>query len=136
MQDADNNPQAAFDRIKSALMRSSLPVPRNPWEVSNTNPAVVGLVLPDETSRGELETFIWRGLQEHRVVPCVEAYLECLRANDAMPEKIDKARVYAFLASLERPDIRLAHAGLAHQMTGPAMRRLLDLIPSPADVQL
>jgi hypothetical protein len=129
MQDADTDPQAAFDRIRTALMRASLPVPKRSWETTTTEPAVIAFVLPDEGSSGDLETLLWRGLSSHPAASCVDNYVGCLRAENLMPRQESKTRVYTFLASLDRPDLRLAHAVLAQVVGGPDLQRILDLIP-------
>lgn len=53
--DADDDPQAAFDRIRTALQATSLSTPPRSWVVAGSDPAVAAIILPDGTHTGDLE---------------------------------------------------------------------------------
>jgi hypothetical protein len=131
-QDADDDPTSAFDRICTALRLAGLAVPRRPWELTSGTPAIVAFVLPDGTSHGDLEALVWDSVAGELATPCVESYFSCLAlAGLPLPRQIHKARVHAYLASLDPPDRRLgdgAADGLL-LLQSPAFDRLLNLFP-------
>lgn len=130
-QDADLNPGGAFERIRAGLRRAELPVPARPWERTGSDPCVVAYVMPDGTSKGDLEALLWQALAGQPARPCVEAYFACLRsAGLNLPRQMSKAHMHAYLASLARPDYRLAEAeeaGLLPLEMG-VLSRFLDLV--------
>lgn len=131
-QDADDNSGAAFDRIRSALRAASLSVPNRPWEQIGSSPEVVAFVLPDGQNTGDVETLVWQAVQGEPAVPCVNAYFECLRTVGMLPRQLSKARIHAYLASLNRPDQRLGEAAEAGvlPLNSPVFGRFLGLLPA------
>jgi hypothetical protein len=69
------------------------------------------LLLPDGSTPGTLETLCLRAVSANPIVVCVEEYLQCVeRGLGSVPGHRDKARVHAFLASRERPELRVGEA--------------------------
>jgi hypothetical protein len=131
-QDADDDPNAAYDRICSALNLAGLAIPRRSWEVASGSPEVVALVLPDGGRTGDLESLVWESVAGEPAVPCVEAFFTCLAgAGVSLPRQMSKARVHAYLATLEPPDRRLgdAAAGSLLLLHSPVFDRLLSFFP-------
>ncbi len=132
--DADTNAGSAFIRVRAALKASGLPEPAKAWQAQTGGDQTVAVfVLPDENTPGDLETVLWEHLQGQPIAQCILDFLSC-----ASPEMVDsnhlpKARVAAWLATRERPDLRLgeaAEAGLCDFMWNIGQfRRLLELIP-------
>ena len=130
IQDADENPRAAFDRIRGALANAGLPAPRHAWTPAGTSPDVVAIVLPDGRNPGDLEALLWEGLRDLQEAECIDEYLDCVqRVRNQSLTRRSKSLVYAYVATLDRPDTRLSHAILQGHVASPGLDRLLELIP-------
>jgi len=133
VQDADTDAQGALQRIQSALETVGLPVPSASWVPTNTDPAVVAIVLPDGSSPGDLEELLLRAVEREDParMKCVTGYFDCLEVNDVQqPRQLSKAKTHAYLSSLEPPDLQL---GLAAKrgvlpLKSSAFERLRQLI--------
>lgn len=138
-QDADNDPDGAFRRVCGVLRQASLPIPAQPWQAQpapDSGLTVVALIWPDGTASGDLEQLLWSTLADQPAAACVEDYLQCLKNSaDGVPRQTYKARIHAFLASLQRPDLRLGEAAergvLPLTIDHPVLARLLALLPAP-----
>lgn len=131
-QDADENPGAAFQRICTALQAVGLPVPPQSWEAAGSSPQIVAFVWPDGQTSGDLEALVYRTIEGEPVATCVEAYFECLpNAGTKRPRQIHKAKLHAYLASREPPDLRLAEAAEAGllPLSSPIFDQFLHLLP-------
>lgn len=115
IRDADDDPDAAFQSVQSALKSAQLPLPRRLLEpTSGTPPLVTVIILPDGNRPGMLEDLCLQSVTSDPALPCVESYFECLRAQGlSLPKQLSKARVHVFLASRETPDLRLGEAAEA-----------------------
>jgi hypothetical protein len=130
VQDADHDARAAFDRIRGALAHAQLPTPRRAWIPVGSSPNVVAIVLPDGTNQGDLEALLWEGLQHLQEADCIDEYVKCVERVRSQPlTRRSKSLVYAYVATLDRPDTRLSHAILQGHVASPGLSRLLDLIP-------
>jgi hypothetical protein len=113
-------------------------VPERAWEPrgsADRSLQVVAFVWPDGSSTGDLEQMLWSVLAGEPAAACVEQYIECMqRGPGGVPRQAYKARVHAYLASLERPDVRLGEAAEANLLPicadNAAIGRLLSLVPS------
>jgi hypothetical protein len=134
-QDADDDAGAAFDRICSALGMAGLVVPRRSWAVAEGQPDIVALVLPDGINPGDLESLVWESVAGEPVVSCIEPFMTCLaNAGIPVPRQQSKARVHAYLATLDPPDRRLGDAAADSLLLlgSPVFDRILDFFPSPS----
>lgn len=130
IQDADSDPRAAFDRIRGALGAAGLPVPAHPWSTTSSTPRVIAFVVPDENSPGDFESLLWRGLSGQTEATCIDDYLRCLQGvRGTTLERVSKARVYSYIASLPNPDSRLSHAILQRHVQSADFQRLIDFLP-------
>ncbi len=69
------------------------------------------MILPNEKDRGMLEDVCLKSIKDDPVFLCLEEYFECVKKKlGAIPSNMSKAKVHAFLASRERPDLRLGEA--------------------------
>lgn len=134
MQDADDDPRAAFQRIADVLQGESLPLPGAPWVVTDSEPAVVAIVMPDGQSTGDLERLVWQSVANEAAARCVDDYMRCLIAEGRAPQREWKARVHAFLASLEQPDMQLGNAAARGLLPvrSPDLDRFVALLPPPS----
>ena len=111
--DADFDVGAARDSIRGALRDAGLPVPSAPLvEASQDDLRVFYLLLPHE-KEGMLENVCLESVRSDPAMECVEQFMGCVRdkRQDWPRREIDaKAKVHAFLASQDPPDLRLGEA--------------------------
>lgn len=110
VRDAENNAQSAFQSVCGSLKRAELSVPQQPMVGASGSPKVSVFVLPDCSSPGMLETLCLQSVETDPVMSCVAEYFECVEANGILPNNTDKARLHAFLASRNKPGLRLGEA--------------------------
>lgn len=113
IRDADDDAEAAFKSVCGALEEVGQAVPQKPLQVvvgTQGNPKVVVLILPYGLNKGMLEDVCLQSVADDPAMPCVEDYFQCLKEKHTLPSNLSKAKVHAFLASREPPDLRLGHA--------------------------
>ncbi len=112
--DADCSSASAFQSVHDLLTSAGLDAPAEPITPTQSKPRVSVFILPDCESPGMLETLCLRAVQGDPAMECVKQYLRCLKETAGMPPKNrDKARAHAFLASRERPELRVGEAAEA-----------------------
>ncbi|MDE2829923.1 MAG: hypothetical protein OXN20_07380 [Gemmatimonadota bacterium] len=112
--DANSNRAGREQQIRDALSNASLPVPSRPLEVvSNGDLKVAYLVVPHNVEGTMIEDVCLDSVKTDPAIECVDLYFECVSQADIPgPREVwmSKARVHAFLASRDRPDLRLGEA--------------------------
>ena len=112
--DVNSNRNGAEDRIRDALSAVNLPSPREPLKLlSQDNMRVCYLVVPHEAESGMIEDVCLDSVQADPAIDCVDQYFECIKQTNVRGPRevwLAKARLHAFLASRERPDLRLGEA--------------------------
>ena len=132
--DANSNRDGREQRIRSALSNADLPTPSKALEsVSNGDLKVAYLVVPHNVEGTMIEDVCLDSVKTDPAMECVDRYFECIsQANIQGPKEVwmSKARVHAFLASRERPDLRLGEAAESGLWTfeTDAFRPLKDLL--------
>lgn len=136
IQDADDDPNAAFQSACDAMKNATLPCPALPGNLSPEREGISTAVLvvpPDKP--GCIESLCWSSLEGHPIAVCVEQFLHCAKTNDP-PVKpsslasVDKSRIYAALAmgmNASRPiraGLRVGEAtwDWSHNAFAPAIR--------------
>lgn len=115
VQDADRDPQAAFQGICSALAAAGLPIPAAPGQFVGTKPRIAVLIVPGSTTPGMLEDLCLASVRDDPAMACVDGYFTCLKEETpARSQNLAKARVRAFLAGMEWLE-ELHYAGLQDQ---------------------
>lgn len=112
VRDADDDPGAAFQSVRDALLNVNLPAPDASGQVAEEeNRRVSIMILPDNGGVGMLETVCLASVADDPAMECVDDYVECLRAKLAeMPANLEKARLQTFLASRRKPGLLLGQA--------------------------
>jgi hypothetical protein len=110
VRDADNDALSAFRSVCSGLRKSKLTVPKEPAVIFDGNPRVGVFILPNAESRGMLETICLDSVSNDPAMVCISEYFRCLEDVGLVPSNIDKAKVQAFLASRQKPGLRLGQA--------------------------
>ncbi len=108
--DADDDPEGAAKSIRGGLERAGLPVPDGPGQFTDGPLRVAFLVLPGDGREGMLEDLCMESLAEDSATDCVEEYFACVEKEGCSPKPRAKAWMGAWLASRERPALRLGEA--------------------------
>jgi len=103
VRDADNNPDATFQSVCNVLGKVGLPIPTAPLKPKAGYPQVTVMIIPDEHSKGMLETVCLESVRDDPAMICVEEFFDCLKTKrDSLSVNDNpKAQVRAFLASRE-----------------------------------
>ncbi len=102
--DADKQPKGTFDSVCDALGVAGLPRPTAPLQAVGDAPLVMVMILPDGETPGMLEDLCLESVADDPTMSCLEEYFRCLEEQleaGAFPGNPSKARVRAFLASME-----------------------------------
>lgn len=129
--DADSDPRAAFQALCNSLRAARLSVPRQMGTIVDGNPAVGVFIWPDCNAAGMLETLCLTAVSAEPVMDCVDKYVDCAqKIQGALPQPLDKVRLYAFLASCNRPGLRLGEAAEAGYFpwNSPVFDRLKEFL--------
>lgn len=115
VRDCDNNRKGTFDSVCGALKAAKLPVPTSSMTLIAENDLRVGIMIMPPTQLGTdhmLEDLCLASVGEDRAVGCLENYFACLSQQGITHKSnaIAKARLHAFLASRQEPDLRLGEA--------------------------
>ena len=112
--DAESRRSGREQAIREALSAKGLPSPTGPLQVaSNSRLSVAYLVIPSDKDSGMLENLCLDSIADDIGMPCVEYYFECIKHTSLAGPKdvwMPKARLHAFLASRDRPGMRLGEA--------------------------
>ena len=112
--DANSSRNARIQSIQSALSHAGLPTPSAPLEVeSDGRLSVTYLVVPHNRDTGMIEDVCLDSVSDDPAMDCIDSYFECIGdANTPGPRQAwsSKARLHAFLASRDRPDLRIGEA--------------------------
>jgi hypothetical protein len=112
--DADDDPGAAFQSLCNSLHLAGLRTPVRPALVEPGKPSVGIFIWPDCNAAGTLETLCLTAISGEPVMGCVDEYVHCVQKTQSTPPTPgDKARLHAFLASCNRPGLRLGEAAEA-----------------------
>lgn len=99
VRDAETNPISAFQSVCSALNSAQLPKPEQPESLTDSEPRISILILPDANTPGMLETICLRAVADDPVIECIDEYFKCVNQKRLCPRLMDKAKLQAFLAS-------------------------------------
>lgn len=111
VRDADSDPHGAFQSVCDSLRYVGLSLPARCLESFGTNPRVSIMLMPKNNTPGMLEDLCLESVRTDPAFLCMEQYFECLQSkNLPRPREISKAKIHAFLASREKPDLRLGVA--------------------------
>ena len=133
IRDADEDANAAFQSVCSALQHAGLPIPTKPMTPAPGHPRVLVMILPDNQSPGALEDVCLKAIAGTPAMRCVDEFFCCLQRHHLPPPKIlSKAKVLAYLTSLPEPDKRLGESAEAGywDWDHPAFSDLKDFLRS------
>jgi hypothetical protein len=133
IRDADEDANAAFQSVCSALQHAGLPKPPKPMTPSSERPRVSVMILPDNQSPGALEDVCLKAIAGTPAMRCVDEFFRCLQRHHLPPPKnLSKAKVLAYLTSLPEPDKRLGESAQSGYWNWdhPAFSDLKDFLRS------
>ena len=133
IRDADEDANAAFQSVCSALQHAGLPKPPKPMTPSSERPRVSVMILPDNQSPGALEDICLKAIAGTPAMRCVDEFFCCLQRHHLPPSKnLSKAKVLAYLTSLPEPDKRLGESAQSGYWNWdhPAFSDLKDFLRS------
>ena len=111
VRDADNSYTGALQSVQSALRSAGITIPEQSAIPAPETLRVSVFIMPDNSSTGALEQLCLSALANDPAMPCVEEFLTCVNSQLTDPPKDQqKARVHAFLASRQDPELRLGEA--------------------------
>lgn len=114
VRDADMYPTRALQSVRDSLVAANLPCPVTSLSPAGDKPKVTVFIVPDDHTPGELEDICLGAVNVDPAMDCVVKYMSCVNSTVASPpEEHSKAMVHAFLASRQRPDLRLGEAAQA-----------------------
>lgn len=116
VRDADANADSALQSVRDALRDANLPVPDAPLSLAGDDLRVAVLIAPHGKSSGAIEDVCLESVAWDAAMGCVRDYLNCIKdsvAEAEQPNNLPKAEAQAFLASRERPGLRLGEAAEA-----------------------
>ena len=112
--DANSSRNARIQSIQNALSHAGLPTPSAPLEIASDGQLNVAyLVVPHNRDSGMIEDVCLDSVSDDPAMECIDRYLECIEESDTPgPRQAwrPKARAHAFLASRDRPDLRIGEA--------------------------
>ncbi len=134
VRDADSDPKAEFDRIKTGLKRMGHPMPKGLNQAANDGKISINIFLmPDCKSNGALETLFEESIKGTPIFEeCITNYLDCVKAKTGCNFN-DKTKTYAYIAVQKDPDVRLGnsveigHWDLSHACFNPIKNFLREL---------
>ena len=108
VRDADDNPQGSFNSVCGSLRRAGYEPPPAHAEFSNDTPSIGVFIVPDSSQSGAIETLCRRSVAGEDAAQCVDEYIECLRARNALCSRNhDKTFAHAYLAAKRNPVARV-----------------------------
>lgn len=112
--DANSDRNRRERRIRSALSDMGLPTPASPLEIASDDQLRVAyLVVPHNRNTGMIEDICLDSVRDDPAMECIDHYFDCIEQSDTPgPQQawMPKARAHAFLASRDRPDLRIGEA--------------------------
>jgi hypothetical protein len=108
--DADGSATDAFKSVTNFLGLTGLISPARSGLRANGIPNVGIFIFPDGEHSGMLEDLALEALQGDPVLRCVEEFLACASDVSANIKEVSKAKIHAWLATRNPPDLRLGIA--------------------------
>lgn len=131
VRDAEANSDSAFQSARGAARGAGWDVPRQPMMSAGEVPRVTILILPGAGRPGMLEDLLLEAVDSDPVMRCIDEYFRCVaQSTEAPPTPMSKARVHAFLASRQRPHLRVGDAAEAGywRLDSPAYDHVRDFL--------
>ena len=131
--DADDSEANRVKSLGQTLLKvTGQQVQNGSW--TNGSPRFGFYVVPGKDQTGEIETLVWQAWGNDSanaaIKLCVDAYLECMEAQQKVPESIDKGRLSALLAVLNDEDPRLGPGARAKKFdfARPELKGLVQFL--------
>lgn len=103
IRDAETSAKSAFESVQNTLRSVGFTYPPLRGYSIPGNPFVSVFVLPNGVDQGNLESLLWRSVEDTPEARCADEFLGCLDPGDIRVTRRDKARIQAYLASKPKP---------------------------------
>jgi len=111
--DADDNANAAYQSVLSALQHAHLPLPNAHNTFTASQPRIGVFILPDGQQNGMLEDLCLASVVADTIMPCIDDFFRCVEGQGHKPNNMSKAKTHAWLSAQAEPDKRLGEAAQA-----------------------
>ncbi len=131
--DADETPvesKQSLQNLLSGLTRQE--VIDGKW--TEGSPKIGLMIVPGGDAKGEIETLVWKSWSSNQAnaaqKQCIEDYVNCMRASNAMAQSPDKALIGALLAVKNDEDPRLGPGARANvfDLNSPHLQSLRQFL--------
>jgi len=100
--DAESDPVAAINSVRSSFKQTSLPVPQNPFEFTGATLKTAFMIFPgyevQALTPGTLEDLCLDVVKDCSTFDCVNAYIQCLQSNGHEIKRPHKAKLHTYLS--------------------------------------
>lgn len=103
IRDAETSAKSALESGQNTLRSVGLSYRSLRENSTPGNPFVSVFVLPNGMDQGNLESLLWRSIEDTSEARCANEFLGCLDLGDIRVTRRDKARIQAYLASKSKP---------------------------------
>ena len=103
VRDAETSANSALESVQNTIRSVGLTYPSLRRDSTPGNPFVSVFVLPNGVDQGNLESLLWRSIEDTSEARCADEFLGCLDLGDIRVTRRDKARIQAYLASKPKP---------------------------------
>lgn len=112
IRDAETDAANAFQAVEGALVRAKLKPPSSALTWSGRSPRIGVLIQPPCKPSGMLEDLCLEAVAANPCFHCIDALFRCVtQAGSPLPTNLSKAKAHAFLATRDRPGLRIGEAG-------------------------
>jgi hypothetical protein len=129
--DAEANAQGAEQSVQAHLQNCGYVVPTRPKQMQVGQPSVAYLIMPDGSPSGCLEHACLQACSKPSLLPCADAFLQCVGGNALNANWQAKLRVHSIIAgSGGNPAMTLGESGASGlwDFANPAIAVMLDFI--------
>jgi hypothetical protein len=129
--DAEFSAATAAQSVRGHLQNQGFVVPAQSNLIAAGQPAVAYLVMPDGKNTGCLEHACLEACAKPNLVPCADAFLQCVGGQGLNQNWQAKLRVHSIIAgSVGNPAMTLGESGAAGiwDFAHPALASMLDFI--------
>ncbi len=131
VRDADTSATASFQSVHNSVQQAGYRPPSAHAEFSDASPSIGIFIVPDGSEPGAIETVCRRSVQDEESAECVEAYMDCLTAHNALKSNVpDKTFTHAYLAATSDPVARVGEGALQDvwNFQSPAFANLREFV--------
>ena len=131
VRDSDASAVSSFRSVCDSVRDAPFSPPSAHAKFSNADPSIGIFMVPGGSTPGSIETICRNSVQGNMAAKCVDEYINCLNAHNALKSNIpDKTFTHAYLAAMNDPVARVGEAALqgVWNFHSPAFGDLRDFV--------